>query len=132
MRKMQVRGADAAPLSAELVAAAARCWRAARDRGAPVQQRLHAMLAGYGQDMLAPVFDSLIALCEAALGRRIVVGEAAALSGDEALLVGMLDGSRWCEVARGVPDGTVAALATAVRSARVMLKLVPGHRAATG
>lgn len=126
MMQVQVSRAGALPLSADrfpgdLVAAAARCWRAARDRGAPVQQRLHAMLAGPGQEMLAPVFDSLIALCEAALGRRVVVGEAAALSGDEALLVGMLDGTREWEVAGECPAGTACALASAVRSARVML-----------
>lgn len=113
----------ATPLPAELVAAAARCWRRARDLGAPVQQRLHEVLARRGQDMLAPVFDSFIALCEAALGRRIVVGEAAALSADEAMLVGMLDGSRRCDVAKGCPDGTASALASAVGSMRVMLAL---------
>lgn len=124
MIHVQVSRAEAAPPSAELVAAVARCWRSARDLGAPVQQRLHTMLAGRGQGMLAPVFDSLIALSEAALGRRIAVGEAAALSADEALLVGMLDGSRGCEVSDGCSAGAVSALASAVGSARVMLRMV--------
>lgn len=132
MNHAEIERSEAALLPAELIAAAARCWRSARDLGAPVQQRLHAMLAGRGQGMMAPVFDSLIALCEAALGRRIVVGEAAALSADEALLVGMLDGSRGVDVARACPAGTASALAGAVGSTRVMLKLVPGCRAATG
>lgn len=88
-----VTRADVLPDSAELVTAAARCWRRARDGGEPVQQSLHAMLEPHDCGVLAPVFDSLMALCEAALGRRIAVG-GAGLSGDERLLLGLLDGSR--------------------------------------
>lgn len=76
-----------------LVLAAARCWRMARDGRASVQQCLYMMLSPHEWGMLAPVFASLMTLCEAALGRPIAVG-GASLSEDECLLLGLLDGSK--------------------------------------
>ena len=104
-----------------LVTAAVRCWRDARDSGAPVQQRLHAMLSDDDCGMLAPVFDSLMSLCETALGRKIAVG-GTALSDDEHLLLGLLDGSkpRSCI---NCPEGTASALDCAICSTRIMMAL---------
>lgn len=113
---------------AQLVPAAARCWRAARDRGVSAQQRLHALLAGQHGDMLAPVFDSLMTLCEAALGRRIAVGgqggqSDAGLSEDESLLLGLLDGSRQRRACLACAEGAASALDCAICSTRIMMTL---------
>ncbi|MEH3046844.1 hypothetical protein [Sphingomonas adhaesiva] len=107
---------------AELLSAAARCWRTARDGGAPVQQRLHAMLTRRGCGMLAPVFDSLMALCEAALGRRIAVG-AATLSDDERLLIGLVDGTLPRRACIACPRAQASALDCAICSTRIMIAL---------
>ncbi|BAV63387.1 hypothetical protein [Sphingobium cloacae] len=104
----------------EVVAAAARCWRSARDAGAPVQQRLYAMLAPRDFDMLAPVFDSLMRLCEASLGRPVAAG-GPALSDDERLLVGLLDGSKVRTTCVECADGIASAFDCAIRSTRIML-----------
>ncbi|NYD91547.1 hypothetical protein [Sphingomonas melonis] len=71
---------------AAVIARAARCWRAARDERGPVQQRLHALLAPLGYDMLAPVIDSVMTLGEACLGRPLCRGCPFGPDGDEALL----------------------------------------------
>ena len=107
-----------------LVSAAMRIWRAARDERAPVQQRLHAMLAPIGCDILAPVFDSLMTLCEADLARPIVVGHGG-LSKDERLLIGLLDGSRSRKTCVDCPHATASALDCALCSTRIMLALAP-------
>jgi hypothetical protein len=106
-----------------LVPAVARCWRAARDRGESTQQRLFALLSPQASGLLAPVFDSLLTLWEAALGRRMVVGAASSLSQDETLLVGLLEGSRGAEECgeAGAPGRTM--LEHALRSTRIMIAL---------
>lgn len=82
----------------ELVVSAARCWRSARDRKAPVQQQLYALLAPHDCGLLAPAFHSLMTFWQAALGRPFAVG-AASLSHDEHLLIETLKGTtqrdRW-------------------------------------
>jgi hypothetical protein len=108
-----------------LVTAAARCWRVARDGGEPIQQSLHAMLAPHDCGMLAPVFDSLMTLCEAALGRPITVG-GVALSEDERLLLGLLDGSKCRRVCIECAEGPASALDCAICSTRIMMGLVTG------
>ena len=69
-----------------VIARAARCWRRTRDEHGPVQQRLHALLAPLGYDMLAPVIDSVMTLGEACLGRPLCRGCPFGPDGDEALL----------------------------------------------
>ena len=109
----------------ELVTAAARCWRTARDERAPVQQQLYALLDPLDCGMLAPVFDSLLTLCEAALGRKIAVGGAAP-SGDEHLLLGLLDGSQLRHARIACSEGMAAAFDCAIRSTRIMTALTDG------
>lgn len=125
----------AAPLTipSELVTAAARCWRAARDAGAPVQQRLYAMLLPHDCGMLAPVFASLMTLYQAALGRPVAVGRAT-LSSDERLLLGLLDGTRSRRACIACAEGSASALDCALCSTRIMMALTipsdhPGHDA---
>lgn len=110
----------------ELVMAAARCWRVARDEGEPVLQTLHTMLAHHDCGMLAPAFDSLMSLCEAALGRPIAVGAAEASSEDERLLIGMLAGSHRRRACIDCADGMGQALDCALCSTRVMLAMTLG------
>ena len=77
-----------------IIVEATRCWRKARDTGQAVQPSLYQMFVPHDCEMLAPVFDSLMSLCENALGRPVVIGSAMALSEDESMLLGLLDGSR--------------------------------------
>lgn len=73
--------------------------------------------------MLAPVFDSLMILCEAALGRPVAVGSGAALSEDERLLIGLLDGSRHRRASIRCTESAATALDCAISSTRIMVKL---------
>lgn len=130
MMHAPVNSAAARPDVNGMVTVAARCWRAARDTGAPVQQRLHALLSPHDCGMLAPVFDSLMTLCEAALGRKIAVG-GAVLSDDENLLLGLLDGSKPRRACIDCADGPARALDCAICSTRIMMALTMGRRAAS-
>jgi len=102
---------------------AARCWRAARDAGRTVQPCLFATLRAHGGEMLAPVFDSLMALYESALGRRLRVGEGAVVSEDEQLLLNLLGGSQQACTRPERSDGMVVALRCALCSTRIMMRL---------
>lgn len=105
---------------------AARCWREARDSGRSVQPCLSRTLDLHDCAMLAPVLDSLCLFYEAALGRPMTVGEALALSDDEHLLLGLVDGSkpRQC---LNCPKGAATALDCALCSTRIMLALTLGQ-----
>ncbi|MCZ4107006.1 hypothetical protein O3U67_02815 [Brevundimonas diminuta] len=105
---------------------AARCWRDARDSGKSVQPCLARTLDAHDCTMLAPVLDSLYLFFEAALGRPMTVGEALALSDDEHLLLGLVDGSkpRRC---LNCPRGAATALDCALCSTRIMLALTLGQ-----
>lgn len=106
----------------DMVAAAARCWRAARDAGAPAQRRLYRLLSRQGRGMLAPAFDSLMTLYEAALGRKFASDHAASLR-DEHLLLGLLDGSTSRLASIECAEGSAAALDCAIRSTQIMIAL---------
>lgn len=112
----------------EIVTAAARCWRAARDDGRSVQPRLSRMLAAYDWAMLAPVFDSLLRFFEAALGRPMTAGNAETASSDERLLLALMDGSkpRRC---LSCSEDAANALACAMCSTRIMMALAGRPRA---
>lgn len=118
--------AAALPCAAELVTAGARCWRAARDCGAPVQPHLHALLGQHDCGMLAPVFDSLMTLYEAALGREIVVGAGAELSGDERVLIDLIQKERPRSGCLDCTEDASHALDCAICSTRIMIALTLG------
>ena len=111
------------PCAAALVTEGARCWRGARDCGVPVQPHLHALLGRHDCDMLAPVIDSLMTLYEAALGREIVVGAGAELSGDERLLIGLIERDRPRSACFGCTEDAGHALDCAICSTRIMIAL---------
>ncbi len=105
---------------------ATRCWRDARDNSQSVQPCLSRALAVHDCAMLAPVLDSLISFYEAALGRPIAVGDAMAMSDDEHLLLGLLDGSRKRDCMNCAQSAT-RALNCALCSTRIMLGLALNH-----
>lgn len=115
--------ASQATAHAAILIAAARCWREARDVGDPVQPCLYRTLGHHDAEMLAPVFDSLMTLCEAALGRPLATGETFVLSEDEHLLLGLLDGSKTRRACFDCPEGAASALDCAVCSTRIMMGL---------
>jgi hypothetical protein len=107
---------------ASILIDAARCWRQARDNGESVQPCLARALDLHGCPMLAPVFDSLFRFYEHALGRPMAVGDVMTLSGDERLVLGLLDG--WCARACvNCPQNATHLLNCALRSTRIMLML---------
>jgi hypothetical protein len=106
-----------------IVLEAARGWRAARDAGHFAQPRLFQILLAHGCDVLAPVFDSLMALCESALGRRLRVGNGSTVSDDEHLLLDLLDGSKRTRACLDCEDGIATALDCALCSTRFMMRL---------
>jgi hypothetical protein len=107
---------------AAILVDAARCWRWARDSGEAIMPCLCETLTAHDCPILAPVFDSLIRFYESALGRPMIAGGNGALSDDERLLVGLIDGSspRTCI---GCPEGTAEMLDCALCSTRIMLTL---------
>lgn len=102
---------------------AARCWRAARDARRPVQPSLFNTLSERDCGLLAPVFDSLLLLYEAALGHRFVAGAGAWVSEDELLLLGLLDGTRPRLACIDCGASAGAALDCAICSTRIMMAL---------
>ena len=107
-----------------LVTSIARRWRAARDHGLPAQARLYALLSPRHWEMMTPAFDSLMALCESALSRPFATGTGRNLTRDEAMLIGLLDGSVPQDDCIDCPAGTARALDSAIRSTRIMMVLV--------
>jgi hypothetical protein len=106
-----------------LVVEAARCWRRAKDQGRPAMPCLHALLRAEGGDILAPVFASLLFLCETALGRALCVGGHHRVSEDEALLIDLLDGARHPRACFACAGEIVTTLDRALASTRVMVRL---------
>ncbi|MFA7441621.1 MAG: hypothetical protein WCZ66_11750 [Sphingomonadaceae bacterium] len=117
---------DRAAASA-VVLAAARCWRAAKDNGRQVQPSLFAALSRFDCGILAPVFDSLMHLCQAALGRTLRVGHAVKVSEDEHLLLDLLEGAKGSR-AKFVHDAKLGGtLDSALHSTRIMLGMTLGR-----
>ncbi|WP_447725783.1 hypothetical protein [Sphingomonas koreensis] len=113
----------------EIVVAAARCWREARNMGHSVQPRLSKALSIHDCAMLAPVFDSLLCFYEAALGRPIVAGRSTATSRDERLLLALIDGSK-PQSCLDCTESAASALDCAMCSTRIMMGLATGRPAA--
>lgn len=108
--------------TASILVDAARGWREARDEGCDVQPRLCAILSAHRCEMLTPALSSLMHFYEAGLGRPIVIG-GEALSGDEHLLLQLIEGSR-SRVACGTYSSELgAAFDCAICSARIMLAM---------
>ncbi|MGF7172259.1 hypothetical protein FHS91_003967 [Sphingobium xanthum] len=99
----------------------ARCWREARDANHEVRPALFAMLRPLKYDMLAPVLSGLLRVYEAALGRKLRVGDATDLSEDEQLLVQLISGVQDRRACLHCNQGVGSALDGAICSARIMI-----------
>ena len=119
------------PAVTTIIVEAARCWREACDSRKSTQPRLFATLSRRDCGMLAPVFDSLMALYEAALGRRLSVGRAALLSEDEMLLLGLLNGSKRTRACLNCGESAATAFNCALCSTRIMMGLAIGPATAS-
>ncbi len=112
-----------------VVVEAARCWRSARDAKRPVQPSLYALLAPYGYEMLAPVFDSLMTLCECCFRRVLCTGDSLAPTSDERMLCRLLsdpselDRLTVCGWRAQGGDAMAKTFACALNSARIMISL---------
>ncbi|MEP7008342.1 MAG: hypothetical protein ABI810_20350 [Sphingomonas bacterium] len=104
---------------------AARTWRVARDLGQPVQPVLSTRLGMPGSGFLAPVLDGLLTLFEAAFRRRFDAGDLfdSDLTGDEQRLLELLDRDD-STAPVGIRPDLAAAMRTALRSTRIMLRSV--------
>lgn len=106
-----------------------RCWRRARDRGEPVQPVLASSFSNAGGGFLAPVIDGLLTLFEAAFRRRFDAGDPCDgdLTRDEERLLDLLDHDD--RAPPGIRPDLVGALRAALRSTRIMLRMVLPARA---
>lgn len=116
------------PTSFPLLVEAVRCWRRSRDIGRAVQPSLAALLARHGHEMLAPVLDSLIYFYEAALGRRLSVGDPQDISGDERLLLSLIEKPASRAARLNCPAQLARTFDLAIQSTLIMLR-IPVSRA---
>jgi hypothetical protein len=120
---------EARAIPDDVVLDAARCWRSARDEGRPAQPCLYEALAPHGLEMLAPVFDSLLAISEHCLERPLCTGCPLAPSADETLICRLLEDPSHLDriaQARGcprAPGDLTGVLVCALRSTRVMMAM---------
>jgi len=123
-----MRLAFASPAASTLIDGA-RCWRRTRDLGEPVQPILASAFSNPLGGLLAPVIDGLLTLFEAAFRRRFEAGDPCddELTRDEERLLELLDHDDQ-SASVGVRPDLVGALRAALRSTRIMLRLVlPGR-----
>ena len=111
------------PASHAVLVDAARCWSVTRATGGDVQPTLFRLLTRRSADMLAPVIDSLMTLYEATLGRPVVIGDSRILSHDERRLIHLFERSRGLRSAIACGDSRSIALACAISSTLIMIKL---------
>jgi hypothetical protein len=125
--------ADAPLATRSIIVDATRCWRSARDSRSPVQPALYQALMAHSCAVLTPVLDSLLALYESCIGRRLRAGASgqADMSRDEHDLLDLLEAANDdATLPRGINPGLTGALRIALRSARIMLRLAlePGEQ----
>ena len=99
-----------------------RCWRDAKDHGEAVQPYISETLARHRLEILVPVFDSLMTLCEAAMKRSIVAGEDGDRSVDETALIDMLVDPEDARIYIGRTQEDRILLNCALRSTRLMME----------
>lgn len=110
-----------------IVVDAARCWRDARDCRHPTQPRLFAKLIVHDGGMLAPVLDSLMTLCEAAIGRIMRTGNGPDSSQDERLLLDLLTTPELLYKWGCADKEPVRAFGCALCSTNIMMRMTLGY-----
>lgn len=118
--------AEALPVS-DIVVDAARCWREARDSRHPTQPRLFAKLVIHDCGILAPVLDSLMTLCEAAIGRVLRTGNGPSRSQDERFLLDLLATPEIVRNWTCAGKESAVALGWALCSTNIMMRMTLGH-----
>lgn len=108
-------------ISQRMIVEAIRCWEAAKKSGLARQPRLYQTLADYRLEILAPAFDSLMTIFEAAMKRPIIVGTDCYPSADESVLIGMLVEPGNAENHFCRSEEELALLVCALRSIRLMI-----------
>ena len=109
-----------------------RCWRDAKDHGEAVQPYIYETLARHRLEILVPVFDSLMTLCEAAMKRSIVAGEDGDRSVDETALIDMLVDPEDARIYIGRTQEDRILLNCALRSTRLMMEQAAPRASAKG
>jgi hypothetical protein len=109
-----------------MVIEAARSWRAARDTGDPVQPALYAPLETQGCGLLAPALDGVLTMYEAGFQRRFQAGKPLdrGLTGDEHQLLDLLAEEEPRPAVEQVHPGLATVMRIALRSTRIMLRLI--------
>lgn len=110
-----------------IVVECARCWREARDRRHPTQPRLFAKLVVHDCGILAPVLDSLMILCEAAIGRVLRTGNGPGRSQDERFLLDLLTTPEIVRNWTCAGKESAMALGWALCSTNIMMRMTLGH-----
>ena len=116
----------------DVLIAALREWRRARDCREAVQYCLYQLLAPQGRGMLAPVLDSLMTFLEAALARKVIASDGKKPSVDEQLLLDLLDGSRSRRLCLVCPEGVARPLDCAICSTQIMMASATKAQANSG
>lgn len=113
----------------QVVIDAARRWRRGRDEGQSIIPYMYADLVRHDCGILAPVFDSLMQICEACLKRRMEMSVGDDCSADEYWLLALIADSNLADHAPENTNPAIAhVLAGALRSTRAMLALtLPGN-----
>ncbi|MDT0576483.1 hypothetical protein RM533_09810 [Croceicoccus sp. F390] len=117
-----VRFDDTLNTSEGIILDAMRCWRDAKDNGEAVQPCVYRTLARHRLEILAPVFDSLMTICEAAMKRSIIAGEDGYPSSDETALIDMLLDPEEGQIHVGRIQEDRILLNCALRSTRLMME----------
>ncbi|WP_336965932.1 hypothetical protein [Sphingobium aquiterrae] len=118
------------PVSPEsIVVDAARCWREAVDRHRPILPTLFARLEVRDAGFLAPAIAALLSILEAWSGRRFRAAHenAAALTGDEQALLGLLETATPPPCPHVSQPSLTKLLRIALRSTRILLQYVLGR-----
>lgn len=108
---------------AQVITRSLRSWRSARDEGKATQPHLFRALERKGWAVLVPVMDSLFHFYEAAIGRKLKVGQTHRMSSDEGLLIDVVSIARPCRGILGCDAERALRLDCALCSARIMLSL---------
>lgn len=124
-----MRLAFASPAASTLIDGV-RCWRRTRDLGQPVQPMLASAFPNQIGGFLAPVVDGLLTLFEAAFRRRFEAGDPCddELTRDEEQLLALLEQDD-SPAPAGLRPNLAGALRAALRSTRIMLRLLLPRRA---
>ncbi|WP_168844324.1 hypothetical protein [Sphingomonas sp. S2M10] len=119
-----------APVTPEsIIVDAARCWREAVDRHRPILPTLFARLEIRDAGFLAPAIAALLSILEAWSGRRFRAAHenAAALTGDEQALLGLIETATPPPSPHVSQPGLTRPLQIALRSTRILLQHVLGR-----